>query len=81
MLAKQFSYLYYDLTVPFSKHFLLGHTKHFAKDTIGFVAACAENNLDTTKFEKNRRRLTTKFVVLVANTFYGSDTVVTKFLS
>lgn len=31
--------------VPFKPHFLLGHTGHFARDTKGFVLACAEKEM------------------------------------
>lgn len=31
--------------VPFKSHFLLGHTRHFASDTRGFVLACAEKGM------------------------------------
>lgn len=32
-------------SVPFKRHFLLGHTKPFAADTRGFVLACAAANM------------------------------------
>ncbi|MFY0675516.1 MAG: cytochrome P450 [Bacteroidia bacterium] len=35
--------------VPFKKHWLLGHTPHFAKDTLGFVLKCAEAKLPLAK--------------------------------
>ena len=31
--------------VPFPRHILLGHTKPFAADTLGFVLACAKAGL------------------------------------
>jgi cytochrome P450 len=35
--------------VPFKKHFVLGHTLHFANDTLGFVTRCTETNLPLAK--------------------------------
>ncbi|MCG8326728.1 MAG: cytochrome P450 [Chitinophagales bacterium] len=32
-------------SVPFKKHPILGHTSHFAADTLGFVLACANKGL------------------------------------
>lgn len=31
--------------VPFKKHLILGHTLHFANDTLGFITKCADSNL------------------------------------
>lgn len=31
--------------VPFKKHLILGHTLHFANDTLGFVTKCTDANL------------------------------------
>ena len=34
---------------PFKKHFILGHTLHFANDTLGFVTKCIDSDLPLAK--------------------------------
>jgi len=46
--------------VPFKKHWLLGHTRHFAKDTLGFVLKCAEAKMPIAK-----ARIAFKYFVLL----------------